>query len=352
MEDRRWLASQISALHEITKAINAGLSHQEVLDIMLERICVELRYKAATVRLLDEERQELQLRAYYGLSDAYMAKGAVPVAQSGVDQAVLTGQNVILEDVRHDADSRYAEAAVPEGLASMLALPVSFQERIIGVIHIYKGEPHRFSPEEQAFMAVVADLGAQAICRTRRFEALQKLTHNVNSTLELTEVLMALLVESVGALNVRAGSVRLLGPERQTLHLVSAYGLSETYLKKGAVKVAQSPIDRRVLQASQPIAIDDVTQESGFQYPEEARREGIRSVFVLPLRVKDTVIGVMRMYSSQVRRFSAEEVAFALAIADLGAVAIENAKLHQALKQRLEELKEDVNGWYRFLTFG
>ena len=144
----------------------------------------------------------------------------------------------------------------------------------------------------------------------------------------------------------------LLGSEKQTLHLAAAYGLSETYLKKGAVKLAHSPIDRRVLQAGEPIAIDDVTRDSMFQYPDEAHLEGIRSVFVLPLRLKQTVIGVMRMYSSQARHFGNEEVAFAMAIADLGAVAIENAKLHQALKQRLEALKEDVDGWYRFLIFG
>jgi GAF domain-containing protein len=61
-------------------------------------------------------------------------------------------------------------------------------------------------------------------------------------------------------------------------------------------------------------------------------------------------IGVLRLYSSQMRGFSMEELAFAAAAANLGAVAIENAKLHEALKARLEALKEDSNGWYRFLT--
>ena len=46
-----------------------------------------------------------------------------------------------------------------------------------------------------------------------------------------------------------------------------------------------------------------------------------------------------------------EEIAFATTVADLGAVAIENAKLHEALKTRLEALKEDSDGWYRFLAF-
>ncbi len=156
---------------------------------------------------------------------------------------------------------------------------------------------------------------------------------------------------SVTELNVKAGSIRLLGKRRETLHLAAANGLSQEYLQKGAVKVAQSPIDQQVLQEGKPVTITDLMEEAVFQYPEEARREGIRSVFVLPLRVKETTIGVMRLYSGKVRDFTSEEINFAVAVADLGAMAIENAKLHEALKQRLEALKEDVDGWYQFLAF-
>jgi GAF domain-containing protein len=52
-----------------------------------------------------------------------------------------------------------------------------------------------------------------------------------------------------------------------------------------------------------------------------------------------------------VRKFTPEETNFAVAVSDLGAVAIENARLHEVLKQRLQALKEDVDGWYQFLTF-
>ncbi len=130
--------------------------------------------------------------------------------------------------------------------------------------------------------------------------------------------------------------------------MAAAYGLSAAYLEKGAVKVAQSPIDQKVLHEAQPIAIADIQTE--FQYPEAAQREGIHSVLVVPLRVRGTTIGVMRMYSRQVRHFSTEAITFATTVADLGAVAIENAKLHEALKARLEALKEDTDGWYRFLA--
>jgi GAF domain-containing protein len=332
MSKQTWLEHKVQLLYEITKEINASLNQQEVLSVLLERIVTGLDYKAATLRLLDAEREQLELKAAYGLSETYLTKGPVDVAKSDIDQKVLAG------------------SALKEGLAGMVAIPLTIQDQAIGVLHVYSAEPHEFRAAEQAFLAAIANLGAQSIQRTRLFEAFQRIAHLVNSSLELQEVLTTLLRESVKDLNVKAGSIRLLGKKRQTLHLAAAFGLSETYLQKGAVKVAQSPIDLCVLQEARPIAITELTPEAGFQYPEEARREGIRSVLVLPLQVRGTNVGVMRLYSGQVRRFNAEEISFATAVADLGTVAIENAKLHEALKQRFQTLKEDADGWYRFLA--
>jgi GAF domain-containing protein len=350
MNDDVNLPREARALYAITEAINGSLGLHELLTVALERTVVELGYKAATLRLLDEERQTLELKAAYGLSAGYLHKGAVEVAKSGIDQTVLSGTPVAVSDVGHDPSFQYAAAAAREGLASVLAVPLNVRKRVIGVLRVYTAAPHQFSAEERSFLSAVANLGAQALERTRLYEAFQTIARQVNSSLDVKDVLTTLLLESVRQLNVKAGSLRLLGPQRATLHLAAAYGLSASYLQKGTVEVAHSPIDARVLSDRQPIAITEVSAAAGLQYPEEAQREGIRSVLVLPLCAHDTPIGVLRLYSGQVRRFSAEESAFATAVADLGAVAIENAKLHEALKERLAALKEDSNGWYRFLT--
>jgi len=350
MEYHKDLQRELEIFSEIIRAINGSVSQQGVFDEMMARVVSDLGYKAATLRLLDEEQQALELKAWSGLSQTYLSKGAVEVARSGIDRTVLTGRIVTIPDVRKQSGFQYSEAAEREGLASLLAVPLTLYGSAIGVLHVYTAEPHEFSPHEQTFIAGVASLGAQAIWRTHCFQAFHRISHQVNSSLELKQVLKTLLLESVRELNVRAGSIRLLGPRKQTLHLASAYGLSEDYLKKGEIDLAQSPIDQKVLKEGRPAAITDIAKEAGFQYVKEAEREGIRSVLVLPLRLRDVTIGVMRLYSAQVRRFAPEEISLADAVADLGAIAVENARLHEILKDRLEALKEDVDGWYRFLS--
>lgn len=350
MDATNLLQSELRALYVITEAISGPQTEEEILATILERTVTELGYRAATLRLLDAERQTLELKASYGLSSAYLHKGEVVPAHSGIDQRVLAGEQVVVADVRHDTDIQYPEAAAEEGLASVLAVPLALRERIIGVVRVYTAEQHEFSAEETRFLSVVSTLGGQAIQRAHLYTAFQAIANRLASSLDLSEVLATLLVQSVQELNVKGGAIRLLGPNREILYLAAAYGLSQSYLNKGEVKVAQSPVDQQVLRGAS-MQVEDVTQDEGFQYAEAARREGIRSVLVLPLRAHDATIGVLRMYSGQVRHFGAEEVSFVGTVADLGAVAIENARLHAALKARLEALKEDSDGWYRFLTF-
>ena len=350
MNQETGLQRKVHVLYEITLAINSSLSQDKVLAEMLQRIVNDLGYKAATLRLLDEEQDQLELKSSYGLSDAYLRKGAIDVSKSGIDRNVLTGQWMAIEDARHDPGFQYPGAAMEEGLASLLAVPLTVRDRVIGVLHVYTAEPHEFRTAEQAFIAAIANVGAQSIQRTRTFESFHRFADHINSSLDLKEVLSTLLFESVQELNVKAGSIRLLGPKRQTLHLAAAYGLSDAYLKKGPVTVLESPIDARVLKEGQPIAIAEIADSAPFQYREAITNEGVRSVLVVPLKVRGTVVGVMRFYSAQTRRFSDEAISFAVAVSNLGAVAIENAKLHQAVKERLESMKEDVDGWYRFLA--
>jgi GAF domain-containing protein len=344
------LQRRVHVLYEITLALNASLDEHKILQAMLERIVNELGYKAATLRLLDEEQDQLKLKASYGLSETYLKKGGVAVAKSGIDRTVLTGEWLTIQDAAHDPGFQYPAAAAAEGLASLLAVPLTHRDQTIGVLHVYTPEPHEFRESEKAFVAAIANLGAQAIVRTRMFESFYRFAKQINTSLNLKDVLATLLVQSVKELNVKAGAIRLLGPKRETLHLAAAYGLSDAYLKKGPIIVAQSPIDVHVLKESKPVTIANISQEATLQYRDEAMKEGVRSIMVVPLEVRGTVIGVMRFYSTQLRRFSDEAIRFAMAVADLGAVSIENAKLHELLKQRVESMKEDVDGWYRYLA--
>jgi signal transduction protein with GAF and PtsI domain len=168
------------------------------------------------------------------------------------------------------------------------------------------------------------------------FRALYRVVTAVNSSLHLHTVLNLVAEKVAEAMNVKACSLRLLNPTTDTLTISAVHGLSQQYLRKGPVKLEKSQLDREVLQGN-VVYIRNAALDPRFQYPEEARTEGIVSVFCVPLIDKGRAIGVLRVYSGVEREFNAFDEEFLLTLASVSALAIENARLYGSLKQDFDE---------------
>jgi len=171
----------------------------------------------------------------------------------------------------------------------------------------------------------------------RYYHTLYEMARTINSSLDPAQVLEKIVTEVTQAVNAKAASIRLLGRRRQRLLLGAAYGLSRGYLRKGPIEVDKSGIDKEVIEAKRPVTTNTCAV-GVLQYPEEAAREGIKSIMVVPLMVEGQVIGVLRVYDEECRDWAPHEVDFLQAVADLSAISIENARLHEALKKDYELL--------------
>ncbi|EPR35424.1 putative phytochrome sensor protein [Alkalidesulfovibrio alkalitolerans DSM 16529] len=159
----------------------------------------------------------------------------------------------------------------------------------------------------------------------------------VNSSLEPATVLGTITEQTAKAMQAKGCTIRLLDRTGKRLLQSAAYGLSKDYMRKGPVDLDHSEVDREIL-SGKAIRVADAATDPRFQYGEAARVEGIASVLAVPLVVDGAAIGVLRVYSASAREFDASEEEFLRAIAALSAIAIENARLHQALKKDYEML--------------
>ena len=139
--------------------------------------------------------------------------------------------------------------------------------------------------------------------------------------------------------------MRLLDREGETLEIRATYGLSKKYVAKGPLRVSESPLDEECL-GGKPVNVPDVNAESRVRYPKEMKREGISSVLIVPLSVKNKAIGLLRVYSSLPHRFTPDEVDFLSALGNQVATAVENARLFGHMKRDYEDLTQDVWKWY------
>jgi GAF domain-containing protein len=170
----------------------------------------------------------------------------------------------------------------------------------------------------------------------RLYEVFYEVSRTVNSSLDPSEVLARIAEQVTRAMGVKGCFLRLLDRTGTVLKPAAFYGLSDRYARKGPVEVARSKIDQEAL-AGQMVTILDARTDERFQYREDAAKEGLASILVAPLMVEGTrPIGVLRVYTDTPREFDAEERKFLQAIADISAIAIENARMHQTLKRQME----------------
>ena len=187
-----------------------------------------------------------------------------------------------------------------------------------------------------------------------RYRTLYAIAKRLTSSLAPEEVLNTIVQSIAKAVDAKGCSLMLLFPDRKQLMHTISYGLSKWYLRKGPV--ISNAIISEVLKGN-PVAILDATKDPRVQYKEQAKKEGIASMLSVPLMPDGEVVGIMRVYTSEQRQFSPEEIEFLGSVANLGAIALTKARLHEALGRDLEErsvelskLEEDKARFLRFLS--
>jgi len=168
------------------------------------------------------------------------------------------------------------------------------------------------------------------------YHSLYEVATAVNSAGEPEAVLHCIVENVTKAVGAKGCSLLLLRPDRKALFHAVAFGLSDGYIKKGLVSA-----DESIPEAleGKPVAILDATEDERIQYREAARKEGIASMLCVPVRLREEIIGVIRVYTSEPCHFCEEDIHFVSAVANLGAIALENAKRYHRLREGYEDFR-------------
>ena len=171
------------------------------------------------------------------------------------------------------------------------------------------------------------------------YRALYEVSKTVNSRLKVDEVLNAFVKGISEAMGAKGCALMLLSPDKKQLHHRAAYGLSNAYMKKGTVHVDASMSEAL---KGQVVAVPNAAEDQRVEYPVEAKNEGIISIMSVPMLLRDNVIGVIRIYTQEQRHFSMDDMYFAGAIANLAAIAMENAQLYEDAKKSFDTLRREL----------
>ncbi len=170
------------------------------------------------------------------------------------------------------------------------------------------------------------------------FACIAQVAKDISSTLKLEECLKILADRIADLLSVERVSLMLLDSKSRELVIKIAKGLDESIAKQTKVRFGDG-VAGWIAKEGKPLLITDIDKDPRF-----TKKDGgynTNSLLSVPLKVKDRVIGVINVNNKTTKEvFKEDDLRVLMAVSELAAIAIENARLNEELKT-LDNMKSN-----------
>ncbi|MDP2767426.1 MAG: GAF domain-containing protein, partial [Candidatus Methanoperedens sp.] len=326
-----------NALYQAGESLTAGLDIQKMLLVVLNLVKNLTDAAGCAIVLFDEEKV---IKASEGLdAEEDFFKHAL------FEQVAKEGKAGFIYDLKEEK----AKITLKDGreLRSILAMPVNFKGKTMGVLGICLTQPHRYEEEEINLLTSFARQAGIAIENTHLFSELQRriktieclydIDRVVSKSLVLEETLKSALTKAIEVIGADSGSIHLLD-EKGDLMLKIQKGLSQEFANAiNKIKMGDG-ITGNAAKMQKPETLD-IARYPSYELLPHLKKEGIVSLASTPLIAKGKVLGAMTFSNRKQRIFSKDDLDLLVSIGSQIGVAIENARLFSELQRHDKTLE-------------
>jgi sigma-B regulation protein RsbU (phosphoserine phosphatase) len=317
------------------------------LDTTLRRVAEIVRkvidYEIFAILLLNEKTQELRFRFQIGYPQEFAERSRIKVGEGVTGQAVQLRQAILVDDVTRDP---LYIAAIPN-VRSELAVPLTTNNRVIGVIDLEAKHPAYFNEEHRRLLTLIASRmaagieNAQLYTRTTRqariLLLLNEIARELTSILNLDELLGRIAELLRRLIDYQMFSILLLDSSGEKLQHRFSLRFNENVHTKREIALGHGLVGHAA-QLKQAILVPDVSKDPRYI---EANPE-TRSELIVPLIYKDKVIGVLDLEHTRRGFFTEDHRRTMMTLAAQVAIAIENARLYEEIARQERRLERDL----------
>jgi sigma-B regulation protein RsbU (phosphoserine phosphatase) len=328
-------------LSDLAQQVTSVLDLDELFPKIHELLGRVIRFDAFSVYLLDEATEVLRIAHPFGYPPGVAEHVRLKVGEGLVGTAVAERRPVLSKDVARDA--RYKNL-VP-GVKTALVMPLVYRTRVIGALNILRFDPDAFVETDTTLLAQFAPFVAVALeharlfelerQHTEAFETLAEVGRELASILDLDELLPRIAQLVMRVIDYRSFGILLLN-DRDELELRASVEFGEGCTRK-TLKLGEGLVGHAALHRT-PVVVEDVLKDARYV----PCAPDVRSEIVIPLLHNDRCIGVFDLASPEIAAFNRQHVEILTPLASHIAVAIENARLYEAVAANEARLEKEV----------
>lgn len=321
-------------LQHIVRAASSHNAPGDRLGRVMELVTEAMQVDATTLFIRDETTNVLALRAAHGMDPATVGAVTLRIGRGIVGRSAQQHRTIKATDATEHSSYLNHPALGDENFASQLSAPllVDGHHRLVGIISVHTLGRRAFESEDSEFLETVADVLAVSVDSARQstqtdeqlqqkiteLATLQRVSRVIASTLDLSEVLKLITEQAVELIHAEAASIFRLTLDQPA----SAESQPSIEYRVGRMRSHEN-------EASRDEIVAEVLRTGAARTRDIAYRDGVSSVFCLPLNTARETVGALCFRMKQGTSLDEEALGLLQAFGDAAAIAIDNAQLYQ-----------------------
>ena len=351
---------QLDAIRAVGVEITQELDLARVLTLIAQQAVALVGADADSLWVWDTASQTLRVESWHGHGD-WMAGRCLRPGE-GLAGTVAQQRTGMLENAYRTSAHAHPITLAHSTITASLAEPLLFRDRLQGVLVLDRtaGRPP-FQPTDQTLLRLFATQAAIAIenarlftasqeevaarrqaeaalaARTQQIDALRVIGAELTRELELERLLTLIMERATALFETKHGSLYLWEEAAQVLvpYAWKGHGTWEKHLR---YRLGQG-VAGSVAERCRGMIVNDFRQSS-FATPQVLEETTHAAVLGEPLVMRTRLLGVITIDRQPgTQPFTEADQALLRLFADHAAIAIENARLFQAERQRREQVE-------------
>jgi ligand-binding sensor domain-containing protein/signal transduction histidine kinase len=337
--DRR--RQELEALYRADEELYRYLDLDQVLQTLVDTAVNILQSDKGSLLCWDDRQENLVIRAAHNFAPETIASARVPRGSGVAGWVASNGEPATVEDARHDPRVTL-DITERENIRAFMQVPIKIGEDVFGVFSADYLQPRSFNEDEERLLVSFAQRAAIAIenarlftaehHRSEQFRVLTEVGRRISSILDVDELLSQVVRLIRGSFDYYHVGIGLIEGEYVVYRVGSGalWDDPDFAFKPSRLKVGQEGLTGWVAATGEPVVVPDVREESRFVWMEGSQT---RSELLVPIQLKDKVIGVIDVQSDRLDNFDATELELMQLLANQVGVVIENTRLYEQAQQ-------------------